>query len=173
MPLTPALTSQGAALEAHRSRISWRALFATFDHQPRSAIDRLALAILRASGEPTDIRSVAVWACCVGTNRTSLVELCRRNRLKPRNVRDFMRAMRALRVAEGESRRFDVLLDVGDLRTLRKIRVRTGLAPVCDGEVLSLEAFLTDQTFLPSDHPVLAALVNMRHDMRPCGIPSR
>jgi hypothetical protein len=128
---------------------------------PRNAAERLASAIVKASTAADDIRTVSRWAFVIGSNKTSLTELCRVNGVRPRDARDFMRVLRTLLATEGQQRHFDANLDVGDLRTLHRIRQKAGLPKVCSDDVLSIEDFLQRQTFLVLDHPVVRILASM------------
>jgi hypothetical protein len=122
----------------------------------RTSVAKLALAILQLSERPEDVRTLAQWARQIGTNRTAVIELCRATRLRPKNVRDFARVLRALRCADWNVAHIDGVLDVSDARTRRVLLSRAG----CTGVTrLTLGDFLRQQTFVPPDHPVLVALL--------------
>src|SRR5215216_5384576 len=107
---------------------------------------RLAVAVARMCYEQNDVRNIAEWARVTGTNRTSLIELCRRCRVRPRDCRDFMRVLRALSAAGGRIDQVEVTLDVGDFRTLRKMLSRAGLVGCELGQTIALGDFLDRQS---------------------------
>lgn len=124
----------------------------------RSAAERCANFILRACDATEDPHTLRDWASIVAVGYSTLAESCRVAGVQPHDARDFMRILRVLIATGGQPTNLEAHLQFGDSRTLRSLRERSGLSDARVGHTVSLDAFIVSQHFIPSDHPVLAAI---------------
>ncbi len=124
--------------------------------RPRSVADRWARYVWQACGSLGDLKTLAEWARFVGLSYSGLCETCRLLDIRPHDARDFTRVLRAVVQSHRQDCRPEVLLDVSDRRTLRNILDRTGIGR-STGSV-SVEDFLSRQTFIPANNEGLLAL---------------
>lgn len=120
--------------------------------RPRSAGERWALHVLRACESESDLKTLEDWATFVGVSYTSLCERCGLVGIRPHDARDLSRMRRAVLKASVEGCRLDVLLDIGDRRTLNALLTRAGLGNGASTRHVSLQAFLDGQRFVPADN---------------------
>ena len=127
----------------------------------RSVVGRLAWYIVRVTRSPDDIKTIRDWAAYLGVSYSGLSETCRLACLKPHEVRDFARVLRAL--VEGERQRcdFELLLDISDQRTLRALVHRSGLVHRPRVTPASVAGFLTSQSFIAPSHPTVSIVANL------------
>lgn len=122
---------------------------------PRSTAGRWAMFVLKVIGSPSDPKTLDNWARAVNVSRSMLAECCRLVHVSPHDARDFARTLRAVYRSE-DMWRPEAIMDVADVRTLRKLLGRAGLTDVT--HVPDVEEFFTRQTWIPSDNSGLAAL---------------
>ena len=129
-------------------------------HLPRSrsTVARWAAAILEHSQSDSDLKTMSAWATHIGSNTTSLSEMCRLLRIRPRDARDLGRALSAALSAVDLHCEPADLLDIADGRTLRKFLVRAGdgFRPLNDGT--AMVAFLEKQSFVDPTHHAVRTL---------------
>lgn len=126
--------------------------------RPQTVADRWATYVWRACHASTgDIKTMAQWAKCVGVSYSSLCETCRLLDMRPHDARDFTRVLSAILGAAKAGCRADVLLDVSDRRTLRRLLARTGMDLA--RHTPTAEEFLARQQFIP---PMNYGVVTLR-----------
>ncbi len=123
----------------------------------RSAAERWAMNVFRASDAAVDMRTLDDWARCVGLSYSSLRESCRLLRIRPHDARDLARVLRAIVTTCGHTH-LGVQFDISDMRTLKKLLDRAGLADGLSGQSVSVEDFLQRQRFVESSNEGLTAL---------------
>ena len=128
------------------------------DGYPASVAERWAMYILRACESPVDLPTVGRWARFVGASTTTLGECCRVLDIRPRDARDLMRLLRALRQSTSYGCRPESMLLVGDARTLDGLLMRAGVTPGYDSSNLTIDRFLSQQSFVRAGNDGLAAL---------------
>jgi AraC-like DNA-binding protein len=128
---------------------------------------RFAGYVLKACESHEDLKTLVTWAKFVGVSYPALSELCRLLRITPHDGRDFMRLLRATRLAEQSRLRIETFLDISDRRTLQRLLNRAGL----DDASISVEAFTQRQSFIPRDaeafQAVLAGIVKQSGSSKP------
>jgi CheY-like chemotaxis protein len=130
---------------------------ADHDSEPRSAVERWALYIRKAVQSESDPKTLDLWARTAGVSRSMLCESCRLVRIPPQDARDFARVLRAI-WRSGNMWRPETDLDVADVRTLKKLERRAGLAGAHDSTASVLETFLERQDLIPGTNPALQAV---------------
>jgi len=141
-PLPPAIVTRGRVM-ARRTA-------------PRSTAERWAALIretIHADGDP---RTITLWARSIGLSRSTLCECCRLLHISPHDARDFARLMRVV-CRSGRKWEPEMLLDLADARTLKKLLVRGGL-PEARAVAPSPADFLDGQQWIPRANPGLIAL---------------
>ena len=73
-----------------------------------------------------------------------------------KDVRDFMRALWAVAWSAREECDAAMLLEIDDSRTFQEFCKRAGF--VGQGTRLDVAGYLSQQTFLPQDNPILVAI---------------
>jgi len=126
-----------------------------YDKPPRPVADRWASYVWKACGSLTDLKTLGDWARFIGMSYSSLCETCRLLDIQPQEARDLTRVLRAVVQASLQDCRPEVLLDVGDRRTLNNLLRRSGLTR---GAALSAVELLDRQTFIAADNEGLIAL---------------
>lgn len=121
----------------------------------RSTAERWAMFVLKAIDAPDDPKTLDDWARAVNVSRSVLSQCCRLVHVPAHDARDFARTLRAL-CRSGDVWRPEAVMDVADIRTLRKLLGRAGLTDV--SHVPALEEFFQSQTWIPADNPGLTAL---------------
>ena len=122
---------------------------------PASTAERWVRHALKACESATDLKTIEQWAVCAGVSYTTLRETCRLVRMRPYDARDLVRVLRAVIWAPREGCAPDMLLDVGEQRTLRNLLKRAGLEPAT---IVSLDTFFERQRFVPSDNRAVRLL---------------
>lgn len=120
-----------------------------------STAERWAGFVLRAIDCPSDPKTLSRWARTANVSRSVLTECCRLMHVPPHEARDFARTLRAV-CRSGERWEPEALLDVADVRTLRKLFTRAGLVDVTHAP--SPEEFFARQQWVAGDHPGLLIL---------------
>jgi hypothetical protein len=103
-----------------------------------------------------DPKTIGSWARSIGVSRSVLCECCRLVHVLPHNARDFARLLRAIS-RSGPSWRPEVLLDLADARTLRKLLARGGFSGNED-VTPTREEFMTRQQWIPQGNAGLMVL---------------
>jgi hypothetical protein len=105
---------------------------------------------------------VTRWARVVGVSRSVLSECCRLVHVAPQEARDFTRLLRAI-CHSSEQWQPETVLDLADVRTLRKLLSRAGLSgPV--GRTPTMPQFLEHQHWIPQTNPGMMALRSLLFD---------
>jgi DNA-binding response OmpR family regulator len=124
---------------------------------PHSVADRWATYVWRACRAPEgDFKTLARWARYLGMSYSSLCETCRLLDIRPQDARDFARILHAVVASSCAGCRADVLLDISDRRTLRRMGARAGVDLVTGP--LTAEDFLRGQQFIPATNQGLLSL---------------
>lgn len=113
----------------------------------------------------TDPRTLHLWAREIGVSYGALRNWCRRARLSAKDSLRLTRLLRAIILREKYHRRLEEVLDVVDIRTLRKLLERAGIDTCCEctGNVAAtLERFLAQQSFIDDAE----ALTHLRANLR-------
>lgn len=141
--------------------------------RPHSVADRWATYVWRSCCTfKGDLKTLSEWAKCIGVSYSSLCETCRLLGVRPHDARDFTRVLGAIVTAARVGCPADVMLDVSDRRTLRRLLSR---AAVDFGQhTPSALEFLGTQQFIPAHNPGVVALnVLMSNcDHRMCELPA-
>jgi hypothetical protein len=118
---------------------------------------RLADAICAAIESDKDPRTLAAWAQCAESSKTSLVGLCQMLNVRPKDVLSLARMIRAVKLARDGTALVD-FLEVSDPRTLKKLLLGAGLRSTAhrQGDVHCV----TSQTFV--SHTRLLDLLRQR-----------
>jgi len=131
-----------------------------FSAEPGSAVEKWVQLVLRACDSDDDPKTLQLWARRAGVSYSSLCEHCRLLGIQPQDARDLVRTLRAkLRAADYDCSP-EILLNVGDRRTLRSILERAGTA-FRDGPADSIEPFLLHQRFIAPGSLALRALLRV------------
>jgi DNA-binding response OmpR family regulator len=93
------------------------------------AARRWARIVVQGAQSSLDPKTLDVWAHEVGVSYGTLRNWCHTAALSPRDSLSFVRLLRAVILRQKNGRRFQDLLDIVDLRTLRKLLRRGGLDP--------------------------------------------
>lgn len=125
---------------------------------PAAAATRWAQHVLAGCQSEGDLKTLQSWARFIGVSYSSLREGCRLVNVRPRDARDFMRALRAIIRASAYCCPPEVLLDLSDIRTLRAFLRKSGdgFRAAVDGG--GIERFLQTQTFVDGNNFGLATL---------------
>jgi len=150
-PAEPARESSGHCLSAR---------LAVPAFEPRSAVERWALFVLKAAYAEADPKTIGLWARLVGVSSSVLRESCRIVHVCPHDARDFARVLRAI-YRSGRKWRPEIDIDVADARTLRRLERRAGLSGLSNVAAPTVKEFLGCQHLIPSDNPVLLAVGRM------------
>lgn len=121
-----------------------------------SIADRWALMVLRTIDADVDPKTVATWGQAIGVSRSVLCECCRLVHVAARDARDFARLIRAI-CRSVDLWQPETVLDLADVRTLKKMLWRGGFA---DQTVWTptLEEFLERQQWIAGANPGMIAL---------------
>lgn len=123
--------------------------------------ERWALCVLRAAVSKEDLKTLEVWAKRVGTNYTSLRELCYLMDVSPLAARDFARGFRAIVWVARYGTPLATLIDASNRRALDKFCRQAGLpAPVGSPEQM-IRAYLSRQQFISAGSPGLVAIQSL------------
>jgi len=121
------------------------------------AADRLAKAIVVATGSPGDPRTLTLWGQTVGVSRGALRVWCAAARVPARSCLDFVRVLRAVILASNQPWDLFSTLDVVDRRSLLRLLDRGGLRELVRSEQPpTVTEFLTIQRFLENPQVVEA-----------------
>jgi hypothetical protein len=123
---------------------------------PGSAAERWAHMIGCTLYLDHDPKTIWRWSKSVGLSRSVLCECCRLVHVMPNAARDFARVMRAI-WRSGKTWQPEIVFDLADTRTLKKLLQRAGLA-AHDGRVPTIDEFLTRQQWINPENPALEAL---------------
>jgi DNA-binding response OmpR family regulator len=127
-----------------------------------SVAERWAHFVLGAIDAENDPKTVTRWARVVGVSRSVLSECCRLVHVAPQEARDFTRLLRAISHS-GEQWQPETVLDLADVRTLRKLLSRAGLSgPI--GRTPTMPQFLEHQHWIPQTNPGMMALRSLLFD---------
>jgi FixJ family two-component response regulator len=137
--------------------------------QPRSAAERWARQVLKGCESEGDLRTLHEWAAFTGVSYSSLRELCLLVNVPPHDARDLTRVLSAVMKARRFRCHVEVLLNVGDRRTLRMLMGRAGIPLGAAADGFSVTDFLERQRFVPSDHQGLRVLRRLLVTV-PCGV---
>ena len=136
------------------------------DATPRSAAERWAHLVIRACDAEQDLRTVSHWAVAVGASESTVIAACRVLKISPRQARDFLRFLRALRINAGSTAQLESAVTVADPRTYKALLERAGLSGRTS-HIISLDEYLRFQRFLPADHCGLVALRDSLRSLTP------
>jgi hypothetical protein len=125
---------------------------------PGSTADRWADVVVRAVVAPGDPKTLDVWGRAVALSRGTLRGYCYAAGVSPKRALDFTRLLRAVVTSEGAQWEPAALVDVADLRTMKRLFERGGLPWRVQPRAPLLEEFLTRQTLVDDS----AALVAVR-----------
>lgn len=128
---------------------------------PSPVAQRWATYVHKACTAPGDVRTLSLWAKCVGASETMIAESCRMLQIKPHDARDLARALYAMRRSVHWRCSPSVLLDIADSRTLRAFEQRAGLWFQPTRQVDVLAKFLDSQQFVKSESPGISALFQL------------
>lgn len=120
----------------------------------RSVAERWALLVLRVVELEEDPRTLNQWACAVGVSRSTLRENCRLVHISPHDARDFARVLRAVCRSTHEWQP-ETMLDVSDVRTLRRLEHKAGVRLVSGGPPPDPAEFVSRQRFIHEHNPGL------------------
>jgi DNA-binding response OmpR family regulator len=123
---------------------------------PGCVAERWALFVLRTADAESDTKTLGEWAKAIGVSRSVLCECCRLVHVSPHDARDLARLMRAITRC-GSSWQPETVLDLADVRTLKKLLAKAGLS----GTVVrtpTIGEFLERQQWVPLDNPGMVAL---------------
>jgi hypothetical protein len=121
-----------------------------------SVAERWAFFVLDAINADRDPKTISTWAKTIGVSRSALCECCRLVHVSPHTARDFTRLLRAI-CRSGAKWQPETVLDVADMRTLKKLLSRAGLSATLS-VTPSAEQFLVRQDWIPEDNAGLIAL---------------
>jgi CheY-like chemotaxis protein len=143
------------------------------------AVQRWARIVVLGAQCVSDPKTLHEWARDIGVSYGALRNWCRTANLSSRNSLGFTRLLRATILHERTGRRFEDLLDVVDLRTLRKLLCRaaivseasrTGNIVAAIDEFLGRQSFITDRDALSH---VRALLLHVAEVCVPPEAPAR
>ena len=123
---------------------------------PGSIAERWAHLVLRTIDAKGDPRTIANWAKSIGVSRSVLSECCRLVHVSTHDARDFARLVRAI-CHSGDQWQPEAVLDLADVRTLRKLLTRAGVTSRA-ARTPTLPEFLDAQDWIREDNPGLVAL---------------
>jgi DNA-binding response OmpR family regulator len=126
-----------------------------FSREPGSAAERWASHVVKACDSERDLRTLQQWSRFVGVSYSSLRVSCRLVGVSPHDARDFMRMLRAILLSRRKRTPPELLLDVGDRRTLDALLRSAGLGPPGSNPDVTLEHFLAAQQFIPGGNAAL------------------
>ena len=131
-----------------------------------SAARRLAIYIVRGSRVDGDLRTLGQWAHLLGVSYNSLRGCCMVAGARPRDARDFTRALGAVRRLRQTSRAASLgsFLDVADPRTLAAFLQRAGLRPTGNSSRALLDQFLEGQALLRPESETVRVLRSLLSD---------
>jgi hypothetical protein len=148
--LTPRSKSRSRSPQRVRDRVQRSRGFESGATEPAvsHAADRVANAILLATGSPSDVRTLNAWGQQVGVSRGALRVWCKAAGVSARSCLDFLRVLRAVIVSE--HRPWDLLniLDVVDQRSLAQLLDRGGIRKLCEKRRPTVSEFLTRERYL-------------------------
>jgi len=127
----------------------------------RPVANRWARHVLKACESDGDLRTLAEWARCVGVSYSSLRESCLLLNIRPHDARDLMRLLRAIVQAATYNCRPELLLDVGDRRTLAALLKHAGPREGHCSLPLSIAEFLQSQTFVDPNNEGVSELQHL------------
>ena len=134
-------------------------------------VDRWARAVVAVATSGSDPRTVPAWGRLVGASRTTIGNWCRAAGLPVRQSLELGRVLRAARLTGGDLREVHNVMDIVDVRTVRRLLNRAGLAsarlpPVgaVDYDLLGAQRLIKDARALATLRRHLAAT---RRDL-PC-----
>ncbi len=131
------------------------------DGVPGSVAERWATLVLNTVDADHDPKTMHTWARSVGVSRSALCEYCRLVQVPPRDARDFARVMRAVYLSR-ERWRPEMVLDLADARTLKKLLTRAGLSQRVV-RTPTLREFVERQQWIPEDNSGRRALEQLLH----------
>jgi len=145
-PLTPDRLMQaiGRAVAGHA-----RSVKRSPEERYRSVAERWAAYVLNAIESEGDLNTIDLWARYTGASYTTLCEICRLNGIRPLDARDFVRVLRALRMASLAHCPPEAFLVVSDRRTLQALSIRAGVDLEVGAVEQSVSEFMTRQQFVP------------------------
>jgi len=120
----------------------------------QSSVERLASHIVSACSSGRDLKTLRDWARFEGLSYTTLCETCRLAGVRPHDARDFTRVLRCVVRARVYRCSMELLLDIGDHRTLEVLLRKAGLKKELDCKP-SIEQYLQLQQFVSVEHVVL------------------
>jgi CheY-like chemotaxis protein len=112
--------------------------------------------VLRAIDSDGDLKTLQAWAEFAGVSLSGLRSTCYLAHIQPHDARDFMRVLRALVRARRLGWDLDVLLDVGDERTLEPLLERAGLTG--GTATATVDEYFDRQQFIPAETEALQLL---------------
>jgi DNA-binding response OmpR family regulator len=127
-----------------------------------SIADRWALMVLRTIDAEVDPKTVGIWGQAIGVSRSVLSECCRLVHVAARDARDFARLIRAI-CRSGDRWQPETVLDLADMRTLKKLLERGGFARQVTWTP-TLEEFLERQEWISGTNPGMLALRRLLSD---------
>lgn len=144
-----------------RLPIAVRALART---TPGSVVDRWAWYVFRGAIAESDLKTLANWAEQVAVSVSALRETCKMLQVLPHDARDLMRALSAMFRSSQLGCEPSILLDIADIRTLRRFQKRAGPAFRASADPAEINDFLESQCFVDPKHHgirILASLITL------------
>ena len=128
----------------------------------KAAAQKWAAWVARGIESTADLRTLQLWARFVGVSVSRLCETCAMLDVAPHDARDFMRALRAVVGSRANHCRPDLLLDIGERRTLEEFveRAGSGFRTPLDGSAPFAD-FVTHQRFVPATNDAVQALLDI------------
>ena len=123
--------------------------------------ERVAHAIVLATGSATDVRTLNAWGQRVGVSRGALRVWCQAAGVSARSCLDFMRVLRAVVVADAGSWDLLSILDVVDKRTLTQLLDRGNVRELCGASRPSVQEFLKRQEYIRDERIVDAVALKL------------
>lgn len=123
------------------------------------AARRLAVVLLRACGAMKDPRTNSRLARAGGVSTRWFREMCDQSSVKPIDVRDLVRILRAIRLSWANGSALASQFSSGDGRTTSRLLVRAGLSPEC--RRIDLRTFFHTQLLIPRYLEVLSELAHL------------
>jgi CheY-like chemotaxis protein len=145
-----------------RSAVASTALDRLMIAEPHTPCERCCNFLIGLLTAEHDLKTDTLWAKHVGVSLSTLRDCCRRVRVKVEDARNFGRALRAIHRC-GDYWMPETVLNIDDVRTLRRFEDRSGLRRALGGRerhvrTPTLREFFERQAWLPHDNPALMAL---------------
>jgi hypothetical protein len=124
--------------------------------EPRTACERWCNLVIGVATADRDLKTNEACAEHLGVGAWAFAASCRRVGVTASTTRNFARAIRAI-LRSGQTWKPDLILDIDDVRTLRKFEERSAVRRGRETRPPSLDEFLERQRWIPRDNPAAAA----------------